>query len=235
MERNKFINLTLSSSNSDNYVVRKAIQKAIEDSTPKFTGNLLDIGCGRMPYKKLIQDKSNIDSYTGVDFQQADYGGERPDYTWDGIKLPFEDNQFGSIIATEVLEHCPNPKILLSESMRVLKPGGYFFFTVPFLWPLHEVPHDEFRYTPFAINRLLKEVGFNNLEIRATGGWHASMAQFLGLWAIRGVGGRKGKALSKILLPIIKYLSTKDKIPKNFKESQMILGLSGGASKPNKL
>ena len=96
--------------------------------------------------------------------------------------MPFENNQFDSAFGTEVLEHCPYPKAILKEVNRVLKPGGIFFFTVPFIWPLHEVPHDEFRYTPFSLKRLLEESGFEKIELEATGGWHASLAQMLGLW-----------------------------------------------------
>jgi len=29
--------------------------------------------------------------------------------------------------------------------VRVLKPGGLLFLTLPFLWPLHSVPNDEYR------------------------------------------------------------------------------------------
>ena len=126
--------------------------------------------------------------------------GIKPDYTWDGITMPFESEQFETAFGTEVLEHCPNPKVILSEVYRVLKPGGVFFFTVPFLWPLHEVPHDEFRYTPFSMKRLLGEAGFLNIEIKATGGWHSSLAQMLGLWVRRApISPGKRKYLSHVI------------------------------------
>lgn len=46
-------------------------------------------------------------------------------------KLPFEDNSFDLIYSTNVLEHVKDPKKVLSESVRVLKPGGYLQFVIP--------------------------------------------------------------------------------------------------------
>jgi SAM-dependent methyltransferase len=136
-------------------------------------------------------------------------------------------------MATEVLEHCPEPNITLMEINRVLKPGGVFFFTVPFLWNLHEVPHDEFRYTPFAFERILKESGFIDIQIFASGGWHGALAQMLGLWVRRSpISPVKRKILSKLFKPLIRFLINRDVFKKNiFNEGQMITGLYGWAKK----
>ncbi len=56
--------------------------------------------------------------------------------------MPFEDNVFDCAMATEVLEHCAYPEVTLFEVSRVLKKDGLFFFTVPFVWPLHDCPFD---------------------------------------------------------------------------------------------
>ena len=45
--------------------------------------------------------------------------------------LPLGAASFGAIIATEVLEHLPNPEVALAELWRVLKPGGKLLGTVP--------------------------------------------------------------------------------------------------------
>jgi SAM-dependent methyltransferase len=147
--------------------------------------------------------------------------------------MPFENASFDSCIAIEVLEHCPEPEAFLKEVYRVLKPGSVFFFTVPFLWSLHEVPHDEYRYTPFALERHLKNSGFDDIEIKAMGGWHASLAQMLGLW-VRRAPMRAGlrRFLSFLFKPLIGWLIKKDAAhPVVFSESQMITGLYGLAKK----
>lgn len=230
-----FINLKFSNSNLDIYLIRTSILKALTSNAATFSGKLLDIGCGKMPYKDYILGHSAVETYTGLDIENAlEYdSGIQPDYTWNGVTMPFESKQFDCAFGTEVLEHCPNPKTILSEVNRVLKPGGTFFFTVPFLWPLHEVPHDEFRYTPFSLRRLLEETGFEKIELKATGGWHASLAQMLGLWVKGAPLKNKNRAiLSSFLKPVIKYLIKKDRIfTVQFTENQMITGLSGIAYK----
>lgn len=235
MEPDNFTEIPFTVENLDRCVIRQAIFDAIKACKKDFKGNLLDIGCGKMPYKNYLLTNSNISSYIGLDIEQAIVYDEqvKPDATWDGVSMPFEDNHFDTAFATEVLEHCDEPLQVLQETWRVMKSGGSFFFTVPFLWNLHEVPHDEYRYTPFALKRLLEAAGFKQIEIKAFGGWHAAMAQMLGLWVRRApLGNMTRKILSAILKPVIMHLIKKDKkYPVAFTEGQMITGLFGVAFK----
>lgn len=232
---NQFINIKISVQNLDRYYIRTSIFNALNQSLPRLQGNLLDIGCGKMPYKEYILENSNVVKYNGLDIESAlEYDGVvKPDFTWNGKIMPFENHTFDCAFGTEVLEHCPEPEIILKEVFRVLKPQGVFFFTVPFLWNLHEVPNDEYRYTPFSLERHLANSGFNDIEIKATGGWHASMAQMLGLWVRRSpMSKTKREWLSVILKPIIRFLIKVDKRTQiTFKEGQMITGLYGIAKK----
>jgi SAM-dependent methyltransferase len=230
-----FINIPFTKENLDRYYIRTSIFNALKEALPQFKGDLLDIGCGKMPYKKYILENSKVTSYIGLDIESAlEYDSAiKSDFTWDSKIMPFENDSFDCAFGTEVLEHCPEPEIVLKEAFRVLKPEGVFFFTVPFLWNLHEVPHDEYRYTPFSLTRHLKNSGFNKVEIKATGGWHAAMAQMLGLWVRRSpMAETKRKWLSAILKPVIRILIKKDKTSVvTFKEGQMITGLYGTAKK----
>ncbi len=197
-----------------------------------FSGILLDIGCGKMPYKKMIQEESAISSYVGVDIENNIYQDQmKPDSFWEGKNLPFQNNEYECAMLIEVLEHVPEPKQVLNEAYRILKNDGILLITVPFLWTLHDVPNDEYRYTPFALERMLQEVGFEVIELETFGGWHASLASMLALYARRALVGRKKILATKILKPIIKYLYKKDEKSnkKNFREGQMITGIWGVA------
>ncbi len=223
----------------DIYIVRTSILKSLTQSLHCLKGELLDIGCGKMPYRDYILNNSAVEKYIGLDIQNALKYDQNvtPDFTWDGKKMPFDKETFDCAFGTEVLEHCPEPEVVLNETWRVLKPGGTFFFTVPFLWNLHEVPHDEYRYTPFSMKRHLINTGFTNIQIHALGGWHLAMAQMIGLWLKRSpisrVNSIQKRLLSKFLMAFMKKLiriGEKEKV--HFTEGQMITGLYGLAVKP---
>jgi SAM-dependent methyltransferase len=230
-----FIQIPFTEANLDRYLVRTSILAALNKVMPQLKDNLLDIGCGKMPYRKHILENSAVNLYTGVDIENALVYDKaiKPDLLWDGQSIPLANNSYQTVITTEVLEHCFEPEIVLKEINRVLKPGGIFFFTVPFLWNLHEVPNDAYRYTPFSLERILQNSGFTNIQIFSMGGWHASMAQMLGLWVRRApLKPRNRKYLSAILKPCIRYLIKKDTtLMSGFNEGQMITGLYGWAGK----
>jgi 2-polyprenyl-6-hydroxyphenyl methylase/3-demethylubiquinone-9 3-methyltransferase len=96
---------------------------------------ILDIGCGaglftnevakKKPCKIFGVDQSigaleiakAFDETKSVVYQQAN-----------AEKLPFDDASFDIICAMDLLEHVENPKMVIAEASRVLKPGGKFFF-----------------------------------------------------------------------------------------------------------
>ena len=65
----------------------------------------------------------------------------------DAHRLPFQDNSIDSLIYQAVLEHVQDPRRVINEAARVLKPGGYLYLEVPFLQGFHADPHDFQRYT----------------------------------------------------------------------------------------
>lgn len=232
-----FINIKLTLSTIDRYIIRSSIFSEIENNLHRFDGKLLDAGCGKMPYKEYILNNSPLKEYIGLDIESAlEYDtGIRPDYTWDGKKMPFDNDSFDCVFSTEVIEHVPDLESYLLECFRVLKPGGFIFFTTPFLWNLHEVPYDECRYTPFSLKRYFEKTGFENIDIKATGGWHAAMAQMLGLYVSKSLMRKSIKKILKVLaLPIIKLLVKKDKSYEtvDFHEGTMITGIVGTGIKP---
>jgi SAM-dependent methyltransferase len=128
-------------------------------------GTLLEVGCGAQPYRHLVPAACH---YTGLDWEQAEahFDYHLPDTVYyDGERFPFADGSFDNLFHTEVLEHIYHGGAFLAECRRVLKPSGKLFFTVPFQARYHYIPHDFFRYTPAALERMLTEAGFRNIEI----------------------------------------------------------------------
>jgi SAM-dependent methyltransferase len=232
-ENELFLKPPLNERHIDIYLIRSKILIALKSFLQECSGTLLDLGCGEMPYKPLIRKYNRITKYIGIDIENPTYQKTfNPDLFWDGSKIPMDNDSVNCVIATEVFEHVPKVENVLIEIRRVLKPDGKLFFTVPFLWPLHDVPYDEFRYTPFALERILKDCGFYDINLEALGGWHASMAQMLGLWLKRAPMNEQARAnLIKQFMPFYKELISNDSIPRNLANgSTMITGLSGNAS-----
>jgi SAM-dependent methyltransferase len=187
MAPDNFINVPVTPGNADRWIVRKSIRDFMASKLPHLRGELLDVGCGKMPYKDFVLRNSAVSRYTGLDIDSALVyeHGLRPDATWDGTTMPFKDSSFDCALLTEVLEHAPDSQALLREIKRVLKPEAMLCFTTPFVWPYHETPHDAQRWTSFGLFRQLQAAGFHNIEIDLIGNWHSSLAQFLGLWTAR--------------------------------------------------
>jgi len=219
----------------DSFGNRRLLLRALKEALANFKGRLLDVGCGHQPYRSLLlAPPSQATEYIGMDLPDNLY--QPPDLPWNGQRIPLDDASVDSALLTEVLEHCPDPEAVLGEVARVLKPGGFMFLTVPFIWPIHTVPHDEFRYTPFALRRLLERTGFQNPVIEATGGRHAVLALTLGLWVRRRpltsrVHVVTRAVLSILLWPVTCLLLKMDNRPPEFEESTMIVGLSAQAFK----
>jgi SAM-dependent methyltransferase len=85
-------------------------------------------------------------------------------------KLDIQSSSFDSVLLSDVLEHIAEPRNLLQELARVLRPQGTLVVFVPFLYRIHEEPHDYYRYTEFALKHLLQTSGFEVLELQSYGG-----------------------------------------------------------------
>jgi SAM-dependent methyltransferase len=232
VEQDDFLNPVCIPSKLDIFPAQRMILDALMEQLHGFRGTVLDIGCGNKPYKRLLlSPPSRADNYIGLDLRDKAYSV--PDLEWDGRRIPLGASSVDCALATEVFEHCPEPEIVMKEAVRVLRPGGMLFFTVPFFWPLHCVPHDEYRYTPFALERHLNRSGFDQIKMKALGGWDASLAQMLGLWVRRRpMAGWKRRILSSLAVPVVQYLFHRDRPPTVFADQSMITLISGIAITP---
>ena len=120
-----------------------------------------------------------VDEHIGVDHVDTVHDKSNIDHFSTAYDLPFNDESLDSVICTQVLEHLEEPQKALSESCRVLHPGGVAIYSVPFLWQVHEHPRDFYRYTPFCLEYIFKKAGFKNIEIKVIGGASMTMACFL--------------------------------------------------------
>jgi len=113
-------------------------------------GRLLDLGCGNVPLYDVY--RSLVDNITCVDWSNSGHNLRHVDLAMDLNKaLLLRSESFQTVILTDVLEHISEPEFLIGEIHRVLTPSGVLIGTVPFMYRLHEEPHDYFRYTEHAL------------------------------------------------------------------------------------
>ncbi len=93
----------------------------------------LDIGCGDGSVGQLLFTGRQID--VGVDIaiplNKIKHSNYRELIQADATGLPFAANTFQTITINSTLEHIPSDTQALAEAIRVLKPGGQLFITVP--------------------------------------------------------------------------------------------------------
>jgi SAM-dependent methyltransferase len=132
-------------------------------------GRLLDLGCGKVPfyavYRELVTESICVD-WTNT-LHENRYIDREVDLTGN---LPFDDNEFDTIILSDVLEHIPSPEFLWKEMARVLSRHGKIIMNVPFFYCLHEEPHDYYRYTEHALLRFVEISGMRLIQLTPVGG-----------------------------------------------------------------
>ena len=76
------------------------------------------------------EELANVDTM----LQAMGEAGEAPEsakaqvVVGDALALPYPDGSFDTVIASEILEHIPDDDGVISELIRVLRPGGTFLF-----------------------------------------------------------------------------------------------------------
>ena len=120
-------------------------------------------------------------------------GVRRPDILYDGLKLPFPDRTFETVLSVQVLEHTPYPGRLVCEMSRVLRDDGLLILVAPFQFRLHEQPHDYFRYSSHGLRHLCEEAGLEVLETHQQGGMWSVIGHKLNSYLafrVARIGGR---------------------------------------------
>lgn len=152
-------------------------------------GRLVDLGSGKVPLWDTYRNYAT--EVVCVDWENSLHPNRHLDYQCDlSQKLPFKDREFDTVILSDVIEHIPQPDTLWKEMARILAPNGKALINTPFYYPLHETPHDYYRYTEYALRRFARLAGFEVLLLKPMGGVPEILADLLArqVQFIPGVG-----------------------------------------------
>jgi SAM-dependent methyltransferase len=153
-------------------------------------GKLLDMGCGKAPLYGLY--KHYCTDIILTDWDNTLHQNEHLDFTCDLNKpLPVDNNEFNTILLSDVLEHIVEPMPLWKEMHRILSPRGKVILNTPFMYWLHEQPYDYYRFTEHALKHMAESAGFRIIELDSYGGGPAVILDILAKsTATRKKGGR---------------------------------------------
>jgi SAM-dependent methyltransferase len=141
----------------------------------EYAGLVIDLGCGTAPYRDIILRRAT--QYVGVDWPASAHDAAAVDVMADvSADLPFASGRADVVLLFQTLEHLRDPGSCLRECRRLLKQDGRLYITVPFMWQVHEAPHDYYRFTRHGLTHLLEAAGFHRLEIVETTGFWQTLA-----------------------------------------------------------
>lgn len=172
--------------------VKKRLEEITADFAPYRQSNrLLDLGCGAGDLLQAARNHGWQGQGLDVSSQAAKHVRELGFEVFVGEleTAEFPSAHFDVVTAAELIEHVFEPRALVREVARILRPGGLFWLTTPHarglsarllglqwqcIWP----PEHLQLFSIAGLRALLREAGFRDVRVDTTGGnpieiWHA--------------------------------------------------------------
>lgn len=151
------------------------IIRFIDKYSNKYSGKLVDIGCGSKFY---INYFTQVDKYIGIDI-----ANNAADIIADAKFLPIKSDSIDIVLCNQVIEHDPEPDKIITEIYRILKEESILILSAPQMGRLHGEPNDYYRYTKWGLKYLLKN-GMKIEVIKSHGGIFRAIGSHLNFFII---------------------------------------------------
>lgn len=116
---------------------------------------VLEIGSGRQDTGENSYSALHLFTDT-AEFRQTDKNGDFGHEALDITTMDIE-SEYDIILCLNVLEHVFDTATAVANLRRALVPGGMLYVAVPFMFPLHDEPHDYWRFTEHALRQTMAE------------------------------------------------------------------------------
>jgi SAM-dependent methyltransferase len=188
--------------NSSRKYLADFAQQAANSISPG--ARVLDAGAGDCPYRSLFRHAL----YDSTDLCLVEKQYEKLTFICDLAKIPVIADCYDLVFCSQTLEHVPDPKSLLAELYRVLKPGGKLYLSAPLFYEEHEIPYDYYRFTRYGITYLLEQVSFQIKSITWLEGYYGTLAYQLkvGATALPLSSGDYGGQLRGVIMVFFAWL-----------------------------
>jgi 2-polyprenyl-3-methyl-5-hydroxy-6-metoxy-1,4-benzoquinol methylase len=157
---------------------------------------VLNVGAGGIIGEKL-------DTHAGLrslDVLSIDIDSDRgPDIVGDISDHKFGEQRFGAVVMSEVLEHIRTPEKAIQAAHAVLEPGGRLILSTPFIFPIHDRPHDYYRFTRYGLEWLLRD--FSEVTVKERNSW----AEAINVLVVRLI--KEKNSLFRLAAPLIVVLA----------------------------
>ncbi len=170
-----------------NWLVYRAFDQWLAARANTIRGDVVELGAGEAPYRTFFTERSR--SYLTVDWSNSQHKIDVDVIADLNREIPLPDASADIAVSISVMEHLLRPDVFLAEVARILRPQGQFLLQVPWQWMVHEAPHDYFRYSPFALRRMLEANGFEVVSLDPSAGAFSTLClkvNYLSCRLIRG-------------------------------------------------
>lgn len=147
------------------------LRQRVREQMQVYAGQLQNIGFEKWKILDVgtagdkIRPSENFQYFPSKHFKTLDVDPQwKPDYVGDICRTDFPSGHWDLVILSQTLEHIFDFRAAIAEIYRIVKPGGFAIIDSPFMY--HHHPESSFadywRFSPQALERLLKEVGFSS-------------------------------------------------------------------------
>ena len=178
---------------------------------------VLDVGTGEGQIARAVM-AARGGFAVGLDptRSQVEVGRDRaggPAYAQSGCEaLPIADGSVDAVVVCLVFEHVDDVASAFAEIARVLRPGGYLFLSVPFLFEIHDAPGDFYRFTRHGLDNLLLDFSTRCITAR-TGYATALLVPLFRLYRSRYALDRSlGLAALALSVPLYPLITLADRL-----------------------